>query len=342
MNSPALLPIHPNPSLPSHKEGFTLSILNGPEKGSIFKISGSTIKIGRSRDNDISNDKDPKMSRHHLKILIKSGEVYIESLSEKNPVIINKKPIQKVIIENHVIKQGFRFTAGNTEFELKSTSSNGKPLALQKNNAQLHTPSSKSSSPLSSFFPSPTSSSRQFQRKNPMKIVLFTVVGLLLLLLLSSDSKKSEKQDLTLRTKEDVSKDIDSQSKTINDLKKKNIESGKTRPQFAKSQAEYIKGFRDYRQGQYERAMQYFQGCLTIDPSHVLCKRYLTLSQKRFNEIIQHHMVTGKKFLDKKHYKACMTSFTNVMVMVKDPKDRVYLEAKSNWTICQHHSQGRF
>ena len=81
---------------------------------------------------------------------------------------------------------------------------------------------------------------------------------------------------------------------------------------------------------------------MSIYPAHILCRRYLTLAQKRFNEIVQYHMVAGKKYLDKKQYQSCMTSFKNVMVMVQDPNDKVFIEAQSNLELCTYHYKDRF
>ena len=69
-----------------HKS-FVLSILNGPDKGAQFKISGFTLTIGRGRDNDIQVKGDSQISRQHLRIFIRNGESYIESLNEKKPFI---------------------------------------------------------------------------------------------------------------------------------------------------------------------------------------------------------------------------------------------------------------
>ena len=308
------------------KNHFVIHILNGPDKGAQFKISGATLTIGRGNDNDIQVQGDPQISRQHLRISIRHEEIYIESLNEKNPLTINKKPIQNAIIES-----GVQFIAGKTKFQIKEE--NQISTTSQRNNMSPYVRQNRQGHQKLTPLP---------QKRNLARMTLYAVVGIVILLLIFSSHKKDETQEPMLRTDEVVNKEIVSQQNIIESLRQKNLRSGKSTLQFKRAQAGYIKGFRDYKQGQYERAIQYFQECLSIYPSHVLCNRYLRLSQKRFNELVQYHMVVGKKSLDKKHYRACITSFNNVMVMVKDPNDKVYIEAKSNYDICKYKYKDRF
>ena len=313
MNQPMTLP----------QKSLVIHILNGPDKGAQFKISGVTLTIGRGTESDIQINGDPKISRQHLRIFIRNGEIYIESLNKKNPIYINGRPVEKAIVESDVIESGLKFMAGKTQFEISEES---KKLSAQKNNHHMghHIPS-----------PHPP-------KRTPTRLILYSIIVIVVLLLVISSKKKENTEEPSLRTEEKVNEELATQQEVIESLKRRRLQSGKSTIQFKKAQAGYIKGFRDYKQGQHERAMQYFQECLSIYPSHILCNRYLGLAQKRFNELIQYHMVVGKKFLDKKQYQACIKSFHNVMVMVDDPSDKVYLEARSNYEICKLSHMDRF
>ena len=311
MNQPMTLP----------QRQLIICILSGPDKGAKFKISGTTLTIGREEGNDIQIKGDPSVSRQHLRILIRNEEAYFESLNEKNPMLINKNPIKKAIIENNVIQEGFKFVVGKTQLELTEETKSLSTVQKKQMNAPPLLPQ---------------------KRKSPVRLILYSTVVIAVLLLFFTDKKDDNAEKMNLRTEEKTDKDIASQREVIKSLKSKTLKSGKTTIQFKKSQAAYIRGFRDYKQGQYERAILYFQECLSIYPAHILCNRYLGLTQKRFNELIQHHMIVGKKSLEKKQYGACMASFKNVIVMVKDPSDKVYMEAKSNYEICNHQYKDRF
>ena len=308
-----------NPLIAPPKKKFVLRVLNGPDKGSEIKLTGSATTLGRGESNDIIIKDDPKISREHLRIILRNGEVYLESLNPKNPVVIDKKPVKVAIIESQAY-----FQAGSTKFEITQQKTGS--LANRKS-APIHRLQNRRPLPLGN-------------NKKKIHIAAFAAVGVLVLLLIGSDSKKEEEK--FIQTQKEKEEKIATQKDMIQSLKEEARKSGKTTAQFRRAQSGFIKGFRDYKQGQYERAIQYFQECLSIQPSHVLCNRYLSLSQKRFNELIQYHMVVGKKSLDKKQYPACSTSFYNVMVMVKDPNDKVYREAKSNYEICTLKYRDRF
>ena len=108
------------------------------------------------------------------------------------------------------------------------------------------------------------------------------------------------------------------------------------------AQENYVRGFRDYNGGQYERALISFQACLALNPEHTLCNRYLRLSQRKFNEVVQYHMVLGRSYRDQSQFKACRAAFRNVMVMVKDASSTTYKEAKANYEACNSFVEGRF
>jgi hypothetical protein len=103
-----------------------------------------------------------------------------------------------------------------------------------------------------------------------------------------------------------------------------------------------VRGFRDYRKGQYERSMVSFQACLALNPEHVLCNRYIRLSQRKFDELVQNQVVLGRKYRDQNQYQACRASFRNVMVMVKDANSKIYQEAKANYDACNAFVEGRY
>ena len=69
---------------------FILHVLNGPNKGVKFQVSG-TIKIGSHESNDICLQGDPDIRTHHVKFFVVNEDFYIQSLDEEHPITINKK-----------------------------------------------------------------------------------------------------------------------------------------------------------------------------------------------------------------------------------------------------------
>jgi tetratricopeptide (TPR) repeat protein len=105
--------------------------------------------------------------------------------------------------------------------------------------------------------------------------------------------------------------------------------------QFQKAEEHFTRGFRDYRNGQYGRAIEGFQAALSFFPSHELARRYYTQSVRKFDQMVQMHMVRGRQYYGKKNYQRCMSEFRAVVIMRKDPRDTVRKEALQLYEECQ-------
>jgi hypothetical protein len=86
-------------------------ILNGPDMGRSFKLREGVSFAGRSFDNDIRID-DKTVSRKHLKIVNRSGKVFVTDLRSRNGTYFDGKyldPGQEVEVE-----EGMRLALGMT------------------------------------------------------------------------------------------------------------------------------------------------------------------------------------------------------------------------------------
>jgi pSer/pThr/pTyr-binding forkhead associated (FHA) protein len=87
-------------------------ILNGPDIGRSFKLREGVSLAGRAFDNDIRID-DKTVSRKHLKIVNRSGKVFVTDLKSRNGTYFNGKyldPGCEVEVE-----EGMRLALGRQE-----------------------------------------------------------------------------------------------------------------------------------------------------------------------------------------------------------------------------------
>jgi tetratricopeptide (TPR) repeat protein len=113
--------------------------------------------------------------------------------------------------------------------------------------------------------------------------------------------------------------------------------------QYSRAQENFIKGFRDFQQGQYGRARESFQVTLNLDPDNDLAKRYLQLAKIKFDEMVKFSMIQGGRYREKKNWRKCQASFQNVITMLQSRKDdQTYLEAKRYYDECSLHAEGRY
>jgi len=296
-----------------------LLITKGPHKGEKFSLSKKTI-IGRSESANISLIKDNRISRQHAIILFQNNNFYIKNLSKNNKLYINKKEIKET-----KIKITDTISAGTSQF-------------------QIMVKEAKNDLSSSYSYKSNKTSNKKIKKKsaiNPVRIILV----LLLITGAYFYTEKSKKPRLNDRNiaSEDVIENKETK-KNERDKRKKLIEEIKNnkKKNNVLAQSEYVIGFRDFKKGQYARAIIHLTNCLNYQPDHLLCNRYLGLSQKKVDEIIQYQAITGRKFLDQKQYKACTSSFRNIAFLVQNKEDPRYKEAIENEKFCKQMLEGSF
>ncbi len=301
---------------------YSLRISAGPEKGSVYKIVSAQVSIGRDSENDIALTNDKKCSRKHAVISIAAdGSIQIQNVSDRNKLFVDGQ-----VTTSRPLRNGSKIQVGDTELSLH--------IQIKASNKNLAAPASRR--------PIAGKASKSASSLNPARIFLILFL-LAFFTMLLTDGPSNEDTPVDLRTREDIEAEI----QLTRELKQKAEEQRRQPRQgdpltLKEARANYVKGFRDYQAGQYERAIKGFQACLALDPEHVLCQRYLLLSQRKFNELVQYHVVLGRRYRDQGQYAACSSAFRNVMAMVKDQNSDIYREAKANFDACRAQIAERF
>jgi tetratricopeptide (TPR) repeat protein len=303
---------------------FALSLLNGPDKGATYKMVSNQITIGRMPENDIALVNDTKCSRQHAVIHLTSGGVEIRNVSERNEVFVNGQSIAIAILQpKDVIK------IGKTKFQFRV-------LGLAEDKAPALSPvghHQASSSP-------PSHRKSKTDSKLNLYIMTALLIGGMAWLLNSDGVSKKAKTDF--RTDADSKNQVEENRLFVDQMDKTRREKGYDSQQFEQAQANYIKGFRDYQKGQYQRARDYFQTCLSLFPAHQLCNQYYRESQNKFRELVQYYLTLGKEYSKKGQYKACMSAYTNVKVMEPDKGSTQFQEADSGYSACASRDRGLY
>lgn len=356
------------PYIPPSVE-YTLKITEGPEAGATYSLVAEVCKIGRAPTNDIPLLRDLRCSREQALIHISSERIYIKNLQPQNPIRVND-----LRGEEFDLKNGSRIQLGSStlEFGIKmhvapphAPSTKGRHLSVAPNMPTAASPLSATpgmASMTSSGIPtmsghlgfkstaqapsktfSPSASLPKLNSMDPKKVRFYGLIGVVLLLaafLMTGESNKKKARKLS--TEDEINHRIETTEEMAKAEQKELVDNKLKNENYFKAQAEYVNGFRDFRKGQYERAISTFGACLAWDPQHALCARYKKLAEKKFHELIQYHMLLGREYLEQGQYDACKSSFKNAMIMLRNPENVVYKEAKSNYIICNSRLQGRY
>ncbi len=324
-----------------------LVIENGSLKGQVFNMKQGQISIGRESDNDIVVADDAKMSRKHVEIFYENSMPMIKNLSQKNPIWLDGKEIELAPLQKSA-----KLQIGSTVFQLR-LDVNTLPIKMPTASSPVHLRVAPSPEPVQRPMtvppapPRPSSSEfamgapkssapRSHQPIDSKKTNFYIMIGVVALgfVWLMSGGSGLRKKVSQLRTRDQVILDLEKSESAIKEIEKKQESAGQQTLQYKTAQEHYLKGFRDYRQGQFSRAMSSFQAALSFYPQHELAKKYLTLSRRKFDENVQFNMIQGKRYKGKNNYRLCKSAYANVMIMVKDPNDAIYREAKQYYNEC--------
>jgi len=341
---------------------ITLEVGSGPLKGQSFEFAKPVITIGRGSENDIVLEKDAKASRTHLEIRQAGGTITLRNVSDKNTVLHNGQLIKVATVYSES-----QILVGESEMFLKAEGlpPRSAPRAPAPALAAARAPGAPA--PIGSAVPSahgagapapytagapPTSYSPGSPypgvsvgggKQGSSRTGLYVVFGILLIggaWIFSTNHTK--KLIAEIRTTEEVDKDVQTSTETAADIEKRLQKEGKGTIQYEMAQEQYIRGFRDYRQGQYARALQSLRAAIAFFPQHELARRYLTLAQKKLDEMVKLEMDLGKKYRGQENYRLCSASFRKVVMIIGDENDPVAKEAAQYMRECDLQQRERY
>ncbi len=145
-----------------------------------------------------------------------------------------------------------------------------------------------------------------------------------------------------LRNTEEIIKDTEEIRLNLEALKEMQNKKEKNTEQFDIAQHHYSKGMRDYRQGNYQRAMASFQAALSFYPQHTLAIRYMQLSRRKLDNHIQFQMTEGRKSRERGQLKNCIAAFRKAQVLILDTKDSRFQEAQKYVDDCSFRLDGKY
>ena len=95
----------------------------------------------------------------------------------------------------------------------------------------------------------------------------------------------------------------------------------------------FQKGLREFREGNYFRAMSEFEHALAWSPSDPQAKFYLSKTQEALDKMIDILMLKGKRDEESLKWQAAGVSYCQVLrLLYRYPDDERYKEAKENLT----------
>lgn len=299
-----------------------LVVIHGADRGHKISLQGDVLTIGRDEANDFVLD-DQKASRQHAQIKREGSQYIIVDLDSQHGLLVNGVKVKK-----SPLASGSIVTIGESQIlfqigEAPKPTAPAIPQPLQFPKQNIPQRSHSHVAPKSTSVP-PYRPKQKSSPIMPMVVVVALVFGGLFLL--DSNSKKKKETELRSEGMRDL--EIESSQKRQEDLIREQAKLGKDTEQYKEAQASFIRGFRDYREGNYKRAILAFNAALSLYPNHVLAERYRSLSKRKLDELVQSSLREGKKNYELGLYRKAMSEYQNVMTLRADPEDKDFKEAK--------------
>lgn len=343
---------------------FKIEVLKGAHTGQVFSLHQKSAFIGRDAENEIALSNDPRISRKHAEIKQINGQFYVINLSQKNYVLVDGDSIDNELIgQNAIIQIGeseLKFTA---DFPTNSSSieearpklmhsvqklETQSPIGLSPKPLAYGAPTPKTypipqSFPQAKPFPQPQSVPRGKSKLDP-RVKFYggiAIVAGLLFFVFSGGGSKNKKKAPPFRGSPEIHEEIATSQKSMQALDARIAKLNDAT--YRRAQENYLKGFREFRQGHYTRARDYFQIVLSLDPSHEMASRYYRLSLIKFDELIQANINQGLRYRERRNYKFCQSSFQNVLIMIQNNKTHPrYIEVSQFLDECTKAIEGRY
>lgn len=302
-----------------------LVCMTGPNKGKVYYLNGKRIILGRNDKADIQIV-DTKISREHAEFSLVDGGYVITDLSNQNGIIINDKKVtqkrladgEKIVIGQSVIKYSF-IEVNQAPTALVTTDENNVvPLNAKdgKKGAVKPKIAIKTITEEDDDEPAPV---KKAEGKNK---TIFVVIILAALFFIFSGDDNANKNVKKTKSNQD---NFDIESETAG-AKKVTKEDPEIRRKF---ESLIHSGRREFREGNYFRAMEEFRRADLLIPNSGLAGYLMSRSKQRLDEDVQKNFNKANIDLDAKKYQSAIISLCSVLQLLqKYPEDERYKNAQ--------------
>ena len=258
-----------------------LVCLTGTSKGESYVLSGNRIVIGRGDKADIKLN-DIKASREHAEVA-KVGENWVATdLGSQNGIIVNDKKVTQM-----QLNEGDKLIVGQTVFKFAKVEVSGKTKAAKEKVPEI----SKNADAKKTILP------------------LALLAGLLIYFLMGDDDGHQVDNDKS-RT-QSTSSYQDVSGEYLAQLKKRQANEDKMVKE--KLNIIFHRGLRDYREGNYFRAIHEFNLALIIAPGDAYAEYHLRKTKEKLDKTIEEFTIRAQRDEGAIKYQSAVVSYCSII-----------------------------
>jgi pSer/pThr/pTyr-binding forkhead associated (FHA) protein len=307
---------------------YRLLCMTGPNKGKVYYLIGKRIVIGRGESADIQII-DSKISREHAELALADNAFTITDLGAQNGIVVNDSKVkqkklidgEKIVIGQTVFKYGVYDIKVSAEMVLAEASPDSHIAKEIKKGVKVKIPPKhiKGNGEIESGY----TPIKENQDSSKSKILIFGIIILSVMFILFGGDDNNQKKRSTSSAGGSTNADAEIFNETMN-VKKTKIDSDVQK----KLDSLIHSGRREFREGNYFRAMEEFRLALLISPNNGQASFYLSKAKQRLDDEIQKNFEKGTQEQDSKKYQAAIVSYCAVAQLIKEyPDDERYKNA---------------
>lgn len=279
--------------------------LNGENKGLAYYLNSNRVVFGRSDDADIKV-LDIKSSREHAEVVKNANKFIVTDLGSHNGIVVNDLKVTQ-----HGLADGDKLIIGKTVYKFSIVKIESSSEVANSKNDQKDLKSKD------------TNQSEEQQPDGKRKRILIIAIVLVAVFLLFG-SEEEVKAPSGKRVKNNEKVNLKSMSMSFKQKSKKDKEKQK------KMSIYFSRGLREFREGNYFRAMSEFESALSWSPNDSLALFYMRKTKDALNTAVEEIFNKGRRDEDSLKYQSAVVSYCSVIrLLYRYPKDERYLDAEA-------------
>lgn len=303
---------------------YRLLCMTGPNKGKVYYLTGKRVVIGRGDNTDIQIV-DTKISREHAELAFADKSYVITDLGAQNGVIVNDSKVKQKKLEDNE-----KIVIGQTVFKYNIIEVTQSLDMVIVNEAEAKGVSKETAKELLKEIkkgpvkaktkdlneePMPT---RKPDKKNNSRMLIFgIVVAAVLFVLMDNEEPQKKSNNSRGNSSMDDFNEMMAEPKRQDDPDVKK-----------KLEALIHSGRREFREGNYFRAMEEFRLAKLLSPGNRDATYYENKAKQKLDEEIRSNFDKGNQEFDSKKYQASIVSYCAVIQLIKEyPDDQRYKNA---------------
>ncbi len=308
---------------------YRLLCMTGPNKGNVYYLIGKRIIIGRGEATDIQIV-DTKISREHGELSFSENAYTITDLGAQNGIIVNDHKIkqkklndgEKIVIGQTVFKYNVITITQSIEMMIADANPDSAMSKEIKKGVKVKVPSKTFKNEVEENVKINKSSDKDTTSKS--KVLIFGIILIAVIFILMGD------EDKKVAPIKGSGKNVPSDLEVFNEsvIVKVTADDPETKKKLL---ALTHSGRREFREGNYFRAMEEFRLALLISPNNGQASFYLSKAKQRLDDEIKKNFEKGAQEQDSKKYQSAIVSFCSVVQLIKEyPDDERYKTAMTN------------